>query len=231
MGLLHALSCLALTLAPHVIYYFSTELAEHDARKSCMYGAISSCICTVIKAVLLATFLPGTSATSAYGLYLRDTVFILVSLVDVVCLWAALTKWTHRNISNAHKLQAVGLGWGFADSLLRRAPLLLAAVWRNEQTWEFVQYGVQSNIQLIRAISFAAVGTLIWAKKGRINVPMPVLRLALLAHVLLPAAISILEHHHVLNGFRALAVELAITVPFALTSWKLYQRASTRQDS
>lgn len=33
-----------------------------------------------------------------------------ISLTDVAGLWYAITKFTHRNISNSHKFQAVGLG-------------------------------------------------------------------------------------------------------------------------
>ncbi len=36
--------------------------------------------------------------------------YAFASIADIVCMWAALTKFTHRNISNSHKFQAVGLG-------------------------------------------------------------------------------------------------------------------------
>jgi hypothetical protein len=34
----------------------------------------------------------------------------LISITDVVLLWYALTKFSHRNISNTHKYQAIGTG-------------------------------------------------------------------------------------------------------------------------
>jgi hypothetical protein len=33
-----------------------------------------------------------------------------ISLTDVAGLWYAISRFTHRNISNSHKCQAVGLG-------------------------------------------------------------------------------------------------------------------------
>lgn len=40
----------------------------------------------------------------------QAAVAALISLTDVVGLWYALSKFSHRNISNSHKFQAVGLG-------------------------------------------------------------------------------------------------------------------------
>ncbi|KAG8043238.1 hypothetical protein GUJ93_ZPchr0111g33296 [Zizania palustris] len=57
---------------------------------------------------------------------------------DVAGLYFALTQLTHRNISQNHKFQAVGLGWAFADSVLHRlAPLWIGARGL-EFTWEYI---------------------------------------------------------------------------------------------
>lgn len=41
---------------------------------------------------------------------LQVLVAAVISITDVVGLWYAISKFTHRNISNSHKFQAVGLG-------------------------------------------------------------------------------------------------------------------------
>lgn len=44
------------------------------------------------------------------GAALQVLVAAAISITDVVGLWYAISKFTHRNISNSHKCQAVGLG-------------------------------------------------------------------------------------------------------------------------
>ncbi|XP_034706417.1 uncharacterized protein LOC117930079 [Vitis riparia] len=53
----------------------------------------------------------------------------------------ALAQLTHRNISQNHKFQAVGLGWVFADSVL-----------------------LEANANLVLSISLAALGSLMWLR-------------------------------------------------------------------
>lgn len=43
--------------------------------------------------------------------WLQDGAQVLVALIDMAGLWFALvSKFAHRNTSNAHKFQAVGVG-------------------------------------------------------------------------------------------------------------------------
>ena len=80
----------------------------------------------------------------------QDVAQVIVGLTDLLGLYLALTqKWTHKSISNEHRFQAVGLGWSFGDSLLRR----LMPMWVTGFTPEFsidnVIEAIRSNIVMV----------------------------------------------------------------------------------
>ena len=80
----------------------------------------------------------------------QDVAQVIVGLTDLLGLYLALTqKWTHKSISNEHRFQAVGLGWAFGDSLLRR----LMPMWVTGLTPEFsidnIIEAIRSNIVMV----------------------------------------------------------------------------------
>ncbi|KAI3823342.1 hypothetical protein L1987_04777 [Smallanthus sonchifolius] len=73
----------------------------------------------------------------------------MIGFIDGAGLYFALTQLTHRNISQNHKFQAVGLGWAFADSVLHRlAPLWMGARGL-EFTWDYILQGFEANANLV----------------------------------------------------------------------------------
>jgi hypothetical protein len=51
------------------------------------------------------------------GFILQEFLKALIGFIDVAGLYFALTQLTHRNISQNHKFQAVGLGMYMIDTL------------------------------------------------------------------------------------------------------------------
>jgi hypothetical protein len=73
-----------------------------------------------------------------------------ISLADVAGLWYALTRLQHRNISAAHKAQAVGLGWAASDALLvRTVPIVTGAMAAAEFTGAHIASAIGANIYLV----------------------------------------------------------------------------------
>ncbi|KAI3804866.1 hypothetical protein L1987_26722 [Smallanthus sonchifolius] len=70
------------------------------------------------------------------------------STINVAGLYFALTQLTHRNISQNHKFQAVGLGWAFADSVLHRLAPLWVGARGLEFTWDYILQGLEANANL-----------------------------------------------------------------------------------
>lgn len=227
MGLLHAINCVALCLAPHLIYFQATPLAEYDVLKSAITGFSCQCATTFIKAVLLATFLPAAQSSSIIGI--RDLIYLAVSLVDVVGLWYSLARCQHRNTSNAHKAQAVGLGWAFGDSVLKRLFPVLHGAFKPDFNLSFFFTAVQSNIVLAQSISFATVGVLTWNKKSRAAWALPLLRVDLLLHALVPTIISLAQEKHVLGMAKLILLDVVATAVLAVSSWQLYLGTSLKQ--
>ncbi|CAN1323698.1 Transmembrane protein 147 [Linum perenne] len=102
-----------------------------------------------------------------YTSYIQESIKALIGLVDVAGIYCALTQLTHRNISQNHKFQAVGLGWAFADSVLHR----LAPLWVGERglefSWDYILQGLEANANLVFSISIAALGSLMWLRQNQ----------------------------------------------------------------
>ncbi|KAH1076555.1 hypothetical protein GYH30_052162 [Glycine max] len=111
----------------------------------------------------------------------------LIGFIDVVGLYFALTQLTHRNISQNHKFQAVGLVcWAFADFVLHRLAPLWVGARGLEFTWDYILQGLEANANLIFAlasaqllsISLVALGSLMWLRKNKPKTLIPIIYLS-----------------------------------------------------
>ncbi|GMH34142.1 hypothetical protein BSKO_01976 [Bryopsis sp. KO-2023] len=228
MALFHLLNCVALCFLPHVVYYHATPLAEFSVLRSVIHGAVIQLFTSFGKVVVLACLLPGTESAK-HDLW-KDGAQVLVSLIDIVGLFFALTsKWAHRSTSNEHKFQAVGLGWAFTDSLVRRAAPMWLGGFSPEFTLDHIMNALQSNIVLIQSLSFAAIGTLVFNKRSKPASAVPFLKISLGVHAVTPMLLSLVGANMGISGFPSLGLELACSVLFALSSWKLYQWCLVKQ--
>uniref|UniRef100_A0A0E0D7D3 BOS complex subunit TMEM147 n=1 Tax=Oryza meridionalis TaxID=40149 RepID=A0A0E0D7D3_9ORYZ len=143
----------------------STAMSEYDTIGTCVKAAVVYLGTALVKLVCLATLLkvPENDSFDPY----QELMKIFIGFIDVAGLYFALTQLTHRNISQNHKFQAVGLGWAFADSVLHRlAPLWIGARGL-EFTWEYIFQGLEANANLVMTLSLAALGSLMWLRKNK----------------------------------------------------------------
>uniref|UniRef100_T1D1A4 BOS complex subunit TMEM147 n=1 Tax=Silene latifolia TaxID=37657 RepID=T1D1A4_SILLA len=171
----HFFNCAILTFGPHFVYFSATPLSEYDTLGTSIKAAIVYLVTALVKLVCLATFLkvPDNDNFDPY----QELLKLVIGLVDVAGLYYALTQLTHRNISQNHKFQAVGLGWAFADSVLHRLAPLWVGARGLEFTWEFVLQGLEANAHLVLTISLAAMGSLMWLRKNKPKTLIPIIYL------------------------------------------------------
>ncbi|XP_076933545.1 uncharacterized protein LOC143599486, partial [Bidens hawaiensis] len=120
--------------------------SEYDTLGTSVKTAVVYLVTALVKLVCLATFLK-VSESDIFDPS-QELLKALIGFIDVAGLYFALTQLTHRNISQNHKFQAVGLGWAFADSVLHRLAPLWVGARGLEFTWDYVLQGLEANTNL-----------------------------------------------------------------------------------
>ncbi|XP_034708987.1 transmembrane protein 147-like [Vitis riparia] len=118
----------------------------------------------LIKLVCLATFL-NVSENDSFDPY-QELLKALIGFIDVVGLYFALTQLTHRNISQNHEFQAIGLGWAFADSVLHRLAPLWVGARGLEFTWDHILQGLEANANLVLRIVATMLSITSYLRRG-----------------------------------------------------------------
>eukprot|EP00252_Welwitschia_mirabilis_P003189 TRINITY_DN1327_c0_g1_i1.p1 TRINITY_DN1327_c0_g1~~TRINITY_DN1327_c0_g1_i1.p1 ORF type:complete len:229 (-),score=34.58 TRINITY_DN1327_c0_g1_i1:192-878(-) len=220
MTLFHFFNCAALTFGPHVVYYTATPLAEYDTFGTCLKAALVYLGTTLVKLVCLATFLhiPENDGFDPY----QELLKALIGLIDVAGLYVALTQLTHRNISQNHKFQAIGLGWAFADSLLHRLAPLWVGAKGLEFTWDHLLQGLESNANLVLTVSLAALGSLMWLRKNKPKALVPIIYACAGILSCMPSITSYLRRGIGWDFPHVVGFEVFSSLAMALISWQLY---------
>ncbi|XP_061961929.1 uncharacterized protein LOC133682557 isoform X2 [Populus nigra] len=200
MTLFHFFNCAILTFGPHAVYYSATPLSEYDT------------LGTSIKAALVYL---GTALV-------KELLKALIGFIDVAGLYFALTQLTHRNISQNHKFQAVGLGWAFADSVLHRLAPLWVGARGLEFTWDFILQGLEANANLVLSISLAALGSLMWLRKNKPKTLIPIIYACAGIVATMPSITSYLRGGLGWHFPKVVGFELFTSLVMAFISWQLF---------
>lgn len=208
MTLFHFFNCAILTFGPHAVYYSATPLSEYDTLGTSAKAAV----------VYLGTAL------------VKELLKAVIGFIDVAGLFFALTQLTHRNISQNHKFQAVGLGWAFADSVLHRLAPLWVGARGLEFTWDYILQGLEANANLVFSISLACMGSLMWLRKNKPKTLIPIIYSCAGILATMPSITSYLRRGLGWNLPEVVSFELFSSLAMALISWQLFsacQRPST----
>ncbi|KAJ0961053.1 hypothetical protein J5N97_000954 [Dioscorea zingiberensis] len=228
MTVFHFFNCAILTFGPHVVYYSATPLSEYDTVGTSVKAAVVYLATALVKLVCLATFLkvPENDNFDPY----QELLKAMIGFIDVAGLYFALTQLTHRNISQNHKFQAVGLGWAFADSVLHRlAPLWIGARGL-EFTWEYIFQGLEANANLVLNLSLAALGSLMWLRKNKPKTLIPIIYAFAGILATMPSITSYLSRGLGWHFPEVVGFELISSLVMAFFSWQLFsacQKPST----
>ncbi|KAK4374333.1 hypothetical protein RND71_005010 [Anisodus tanguticus] len=200
MTVFHFFNCAILTFGPHAVYYSATPLSEYDTLWTSIRASVVYLITSLVKELLKALF----------------------GFIDVAGLYFALTQLTHRNISQNHKFQAVGLGWAFADSVLHRLAPLWVGARGLEFTWDYILQGLEANANLIFSISLAALGSLMWLRKNKPKTLIPIIYTCAGIVATMPSITSYLRRGLGWHLPKVVGFELFSSLLIAFISWQLF---------
>ncbi|KAJ4881748.1 hypothetical protein Rs2_38803 [Raphanus sativus] len=144
------------------------RLSEYDTLGTSVKAALVYLATALDKLICLATFLQ-VSETQVFDPY-HEAMKAMIGFIDVAGLYFALAQLTHRNISQNHKFQAVGL-----DAVLHRLAPLWVGARGLEFTCDYVLHGIEANANLVFTISLAALGSLMWLRKNKPKTMIPIL--------------------------------------------------------
>ncbi|PIA52410.1 hypothetical protein AQUCO_01000346v1 [Aquilegia coerulea] len=226
MTVFHFFNCALLTFGPHAIYYSATPLSEYDTLGTCLKTAVVYLITALIKLVCLATFLKVTENDS-FDPY-QELLKALIGFIDVAGLYYAMTQLTHRNISQTHKFQAVGLGWAFADSVLHRLAPLWVGARGLEFTWEYILQGLEANANLVFTVSLASLGSLMWLRKNKPKALIPFIYACAGILATMPSITSYLRRILDWDFPKVVGFELLASVVMAFLSAQLFLACQRR---
>ncbi|KAI0503654.1 transmembrane protein 147 [Dendrobium catenatum] len=220
MTMFHFVNCVILTFGPHAVYYSATPLSEYDTIGTSVKALVVYLVTTLVKLICLATFLK-VSETDTFDPY-QELMRTLIGFIDIAGIYFALTQLTHRNISQTHKFQAVGLGWAFADSVLYRlAPLWIGARGL-EFTWEYIFQGLEANANLVLNLSLAALVSLMWLRKNKPKTVIPIIYACAVILASMPSTVSYLRKALGWQPLKVVGFELTSSLVMAFISWQLY---------
>ncbi|KAH9758461.1 transmembrane protein 147 [Citrus sinensis] len=243
MTVFHFFNCAILTFGPHAVYYSATPLSEYDTLGTSVKAALVYLGTALVKLVCLATFLK-VSETDNFDPY-QELLKALIGFIDVAGLYFALTQLTHRNISQNHKFQAVGLGglvktlnlklqshyltsfsmlagWAFADSVLHRLAPLWVGARGLEFTWDYLLQGLEANANLVLSISLAALGSLMWLRKNKPKTLIPIIYACAGIVATMPSITSYLRRGLGWQFPKVVGFELFTSLVMAFISWQLF---------
>ncbi|KAH0872118.1 hypothetical protein HID58_069480 [Brassica napus] len=209
MTLFHFFNCAILTFGPHAVYYSATPLSEYDTLGTSVKAAV----------VYLATALV---KMTKYGFQSQEALKAMIGFIDVAGLYFALAQLTHRNISQNHKFQAVGLGWAFADSVLHRLAPLWVGARGLEFTWDYVLQGLEANANLVFTISLAALGSLMWLRKNKPKTLIPIIYTCAVIIATMPSITSYLRRVMGWHFPKVVGFELMTSLVMAFISCQLF---------
>lgn len=220
MTLFHFFNCAILTFGPHAVYYSATPLSEYDTLGTSVKAAVVYLATALVKLVCLATFLQ-VSETEVFDPY-QEALKAMIGFIDVAGLYFALAQLTHRNISQNHKFQAVGLGWAFADSVLHRLAPLWVGARGLEFTWDYVLQGLEANANLVFTISLAALGSLMWLRKNKPKTVIPIIYTCAVIIATMPSITSYLKRVMGWDFPKIVGFELGTSLVMAFFSSQLF---------
>ncbi|KAH9692727.1 transmembrane protein 147 [Citrus sinensis] len=211
--------------------------SEYDTLGTSVKAALVYLGTALVKLVCLATFLK-VSENDNFDPY-QELLKALIGFIDVAGLYFALTQLTHRNISQNHKFQAVGLGgkrfffnlfvtacelscWAFADSVLHRLAPLWVGARGLEFTWDYLLQGLEANANLVLSISLAALGSLMWLRKNKPKTLIPIIYACAGIVATMPSITSYLRRGLGWQFPKVVGFELFTSLVMAFISWQLF---------
>ena len=108
--------------------------------------------------ILYATIIPYNPSENDTVNSMQELIRVLINSIEVIFIFYLLKgKNNFSENENGLKVLAVGLGWSLADSLCMHLFYFLMNATGEEFTWEYIQTGILSNVDLIEKIGMVAL--------------------------------------------------------------------------
>ena len=154
MTMFHWLNCMLITFCPHYLLYWAAQPSYSSGRMTIAIfsNAVFTFLLTQIaKIVVVASLLPHHGDADTSSQHIAST--FIIRLIDLCGLYYVLNRSARSRLGFVKICIFVGLGWGFAESLAH----YLLPLWLNargmEFDWQFIHWGIQSNVSLVRALA------------------------------------------------------------------------------
>jgi len=217
-----------LTYGPHIILYRSTKLSDESALKSCSLAAVGFAATQVLKIFLMAALL--SSADDAVFAPTQEVMKLLVNVVELYGTQLTLKSANLSKFDYSARILAVGLGWSFAESVaLFFIPLWIGARGM-EFSWEYIEMGIASNINLLFHLAFVAA---VWLRT-RTDLEasaVPFIYGSIVAYTLWPSVNSYLALVAEVDSWYILGLKLVLSIGLALIARLCFGRYITRHAS
>lgn len=208
--MLHFVTCLLLTFAPPIIM-FRTTLSDESALKPCVLAGGAYIATQIIKIFAIATCLPLESEEVEHFSYFNELTKCVLNVVELVGVHTALQKIPSLGKFTQHglRVQAVGLGWSLSESLAKYLVPLWMGARGLEFSWEYIQMGVEANINLLFNMAFIGAAWL-WSRNDLEVGAVPVSCAVIAIFVAMPSVMHFLRLVVGLSAWNAQLVRFGV---------------------
>jgi len=234
MGLFHFANCLLLTYAPYVIIYRSTDLLDESLFNSCLVSGVFFVVTQLIKTFILATFMMIPEDSNVFS-WSQELPIILVGVLDYGGLYMMHGRLQRKGTRKPNHLRvlAVAIGWACAEALVHYLIPLWIGARDVEFSWDYIEMGVQSNINLILHL---ASSTVVWL--GMRNDLDPMAFMVVIVSCFCQLILSSVGNYMKLNLQHASSTILAmrfscaaVLLTVAWVNFRLYSRKTSRKQA
>ncbi|CAK9304994.1 unnamed protein product [Gordionus sp. m RMFG-2023] len=163
-------NCIALAYVPYFLTYKISGLSEYRGFWKCIQAGVAYILTQLIKMLIIATFLPSieysTSNKTEFDIK-QEIIKCSIDIADFLGMYMIMSK---ISIKGEYKFLCTSIGWAQAELIMTRAlPFWLGAK-GIEFDWKYIQMSLESNINLLQAISIAMLIWLAMRNKDRVAV-------------------------------------------------------------
>ena len=228
MTFTHLMNCLSLTYGPIYAIYSGSTLSEQNVSgfgKSIGYYLIFA----FSKMVLYATIIPYDSNLNNPPLknedlnFLEELIKTLISLIEIIFLFYVLKAKNYEYEDSNAIILNVSLGWSLADSLCTNLFYFFMYATGEEFSWEFIQTGIQANIDLIEKIAIVALIYCIHVLRNEKKFYFHIILVLIGKYFLTNLGFKFLKFFQKENNWENIELKIGIALVFGLLSKILYK--------
>jgi len=227
MAMHHFMNCLLLCFGPHFLLYQATKLKDDNALKPCGFSGLFYCLTQLIKIMVMATILPSFHEGETFGIY-QELIKLPVSVVDFIGLQFALQRPYLGRFDHHVRILAVTLGWSVAESVMTYLVPLWLGARGLEFSWEYLEMGIASNVNLLLLLGFAGAVWL-YTRTDLESSSRPLVLVSIFTYLILPALTRFLAWKLVLGKWAIDLIRLGVAIVTGYAARVMVRRYTARK--